>query len=270
MRFVGKQPQEGINVSKTHPLAEASLLVVGLGILFVVIVVVLLFLVEISLRFVSVEKEAALFNNWLPNDLVTVSKTDDRLVATQDLVDRLATHWPDSPYRFRVEIEDSESSNAMAFPGGLIVVTSGLLQQVESENELAFVLGHELGHFYNRDHIRALGRGIVISLVFVAATGGDAGTIGLAATDLTVSGFSRKQESRADAVALQLVNAEYAHVDEAWRLFERWRDASSHDYAISYFSTHPATENRIAELRELADLEGWSTVGNTMPLAWDQ
>ena len=52
MRFVAKQPREGINVSKTHPLTEASLLVVGLTAIFAVIALFLVFLVEIALYFV--------------------------------------------------------------------------------------------------------------------------------------------------------------------------------------------------------------------------
>ena len=145
MRYVPKQPREGINVSDTHPLVEAGTLVVGLTAIFIVIVLALTFLIEIALYFIPAEKEAELFRDWLPDDLVTVSPGDERLHKTQLLVDRLAFHWADSPYEFRVEIDDSEVANAMALPGGLIIVTEGLLDQVESENELAFVLGHELG-----------------------------------------------------------------------------------------------------------------------------
>ena len=110
----------------------------------------------------------------------------------------------------------------MALPGGLIVVTQGLLDQVESENELAFVLGHELGHFRNRDHLRALGRGVVISLFFAVVTGNDVAGLGIKATDLTLRGFSREQETRADEFGLAIVHAEYGHVNQASRLFERW------------------------------------------------
>ena len=159
MRFVAKQAKEGINVSDTHPLVEASTLIIGLTAIFIVIALSLIFMVEVALYFVSAEDEADLFGDWLPEDIVTVAPDDERLHETQLLVDRLVEHWPATPYQFRVEIDDSEIANAMALPGGLIIITQGLLDQVESENELAFVLGHELGHFKNRDHLRALGRG---------------------------------------------------------------------------------------------------------------
>ena len=82
MKYVPRQPREGINVSDTHPLVEAGTLVVGLTAIFVTIVVLLIFLIEVVLYFVPAEKEAALFRDWLPNDLITVSPADERLEQT--------------------------------------------------------------------------------------------------------------------------------------------------------------------------------------------
>ncbi|MCG8369655.1 MAG: M48 family metallopeptidase [Proteobacteria bacterium] len=269
MKYVPKQPRGGINVSDTHPLVEAGTLIAGLGAIFAVIAVVLVFLVEIALYFVPPEKEAALFRDWLPDDLVTVAPDDDRLTGTQRLVDRLAFHWADSPYEFRVEIDDSSVSNAMAFPGGLIVVTRGLLDQVESENELAFVLGHELGHYRNRDHLRALGRGIVLSLFFTATTGADVSNLGITVADLALRSFSRKQETAADEFGLELVYTQYGHVDEAWRLFERWDDGDdSLTDILTYLSTHPQPGDRIEELEALADRRAWPRQGEVAQLPW--
>jgi Zn-dependent protease with chaperone function len=269
MRFVAKQPKEGINVSDTHPLVEASTLVVGLTAIFVIIALALIFMIELALYFVSTEDEVNLFGDWLPEDLETVAPDDDRLFETQLLVDRLALHWPDSPYTFRVEIDDSDIANAMVLPGGLMIVTQGLLDQVESENELAFVLGHELGHFENRDHLRALGRGIVLSIFFAVVTDSDVAGIGLKATDITLRGFSRRQETKADEFGLSIVNSEYGHVDEAWRLFERWdvEDSSVIDLA-SYLSTHPESGDRIIDMKRQAEAEGWLSTGNVTPLNW--
>lgn len=269
MRFVPRQPRDGINVSDTHPLVEAGTLIVGLTIIFAVIALILVFLIEIALYFIPVEKEVALFENWLPDDLVTVSPDDERLNQSQYLIDRLAFHWGDAPYDFRVEIDDSDVANAMALPGGLIIVTKGLLEQVESENELAFVLGHELGHFRNRDHIRALGRGIVLSMFFAATMGGDESGLGIRVADMTLRGFSRKQESSADEFGLELVYTHYGHVNEAWRLFERWDDSgSSLPGVASYTSTHPNPGDRVENLKAVAQREGWPSEGALSELTW--
>jgi len=269
VKFIPRKAREGINVSDTHPLVEAGTLVVGLTAIFVLIALALIFMIELALYFVPVEKEAALFEDWLPEDLVTISPGDERLHQTQVLVDRLAFHWGDAPYEFRVEIDDSDVANAMALPGGLIIVTQGLLDQVESENELAFVLGHELGHFKNRDHLRALGRGIVLSLFFAAATGNDVSGLGIKVTDLALRGFSRKQESEADEFGLALVYTHYGHVNEAWRLFERWDDGDdSFLDVVSYMSTHPDSGDRVEDLAEVALREQWPVEGSITALKW--
>jgi len=269
VKFTPKKAREGINVSDTHPLVEAGTLVVGLTAIFVVIALALIFMIELALYFVPVDKEVKFFEDWLPDDLVTVSPHDVRLEKTQLLVDRLAFHWRDAPYEFRVEIDDSDVANAIALPGGLIIVTQGLLDQVESENELAFVLGHEFGHFRNRDHLRALGRGVVLSLFFSVATGSDVSGLGIKVTDLALRGFSREQESEADEFGLALVYTHYGHVNEAWRLFERWDDGDESLLDIlSYLSTHPDSGDRVEDLAEQAVREGWPVEGTVTELHW--
>jgi Zn-dependent protease with chaperone function len=269
LKYVPKQARDDVNASDTHPLVESSTLFVGLSAILILIVMVLVFLVELALYFIPTEKEAALFRNWLPEDIVTVSPVDERLYQTQLLLDRLAFHWGDAPYEFRVEIDDSGDPNAVALPGGLIVVTTGLLDQVESENELTFVLGHELGHYRNRDHLRALGRGIVFSLAYTVMTGRNASDVGIDVADLALRSFNRKQELAADDFGLELVYTQYGHVDEVWRLFERWGDDEDSVFeVVGYISTHPQTKDRIEVLEELARSKGWPLSGDRAGLRW--
>jgi len=271
MKFIAKRPREGINVSDVHPLAEATTLIVGLTAIFVAIALLLVFLIEAVLYFVPAETEAKFFSDWFPSDLVAAVAENEQRRQTQVLVERLASHWADAPYEFRVEIDESDRANAMALPGGLIVVTQGLLDQVESENELAFVLGHELGHFRNRDHLRALGRGVVLSLFFAVITGNDVAGLGVKAADLTLRGFSREQETRADRFGLAVVHAEYGHVSQASRLFERWDEEHGDAPAIvAYLSTHPQPGDRTRNLRDIAYADGWRTDGPLTPLSWSK
>lgn len=270
MRFVPRQPREGINVSDVHPLAEAGALIVGLSLIFAAIVLALLFFVEFVLLFVSPGAEADIFLDWTPDDLVSVTEDDSRVVETQALVARLTAHWPDSPYTFRVEVSDDEDPNAIALPGGLIIVTTALLDSVETENELAFVLGHELGHYRNRDHIRMLGRSIVTGIVFAVlhSTEGDV-SLGFTISDLALRGFSRNQESDADSFGLQIVYDEYGHVDESWRFFDRMIDDDHKATGLlNYLSTHPATDERVEDLKSYARSRGWPLTGAITGLSW--
>ena len=270
MKFTPREPREGVNVSKEHPLVEAGTLVIGLGLIFATILLLLIFLVEVALYFVPEEKEVAMFSAWLPEDIATVAHDDPRLVQIEGLVDRLSAHWADTEYRFWVEISDSPETNAMALPGGLIIVTTGLLDSVRSENELAFVVGHELGHFRNRDHIRGLGRGAVLAILLAAMGFGQGGDVITApVADLTLKSFSRRQESAADKFALELVHAEYGHVADTWAFFERiGRSDGSSPRLTSYLETHPQPARRVEAIIEYAGERGWSISGALTPLEW--
>ncbi|MEQ9562155.1 MAG: M48 family metallopeptidase [Woeseiaceae bacterium] len=270
MKYVPKAVREGINVSEEHPLVEAGTLVLGLSAIVAVITLVLIFLVDLAIVFVSPKSEVELFSDWTPDDLVTLDTGDPRSDSVRSLLEKLVRQWPDSPYRFRIEVSDSEALNAMAFPGGLIVVTSGLLDSVESENELAFVMGHELGHFQQRDHLRILGRGAVLGILFsVLSSNSSAAGLGLSVADMTAQGFSRKQESKADEFGLELVYGLYGHVGESARFFERMIEADDGSpFLIDYLSTHPATVERVDHLRDTAERQGWPLVGEPVRLAW--
>ncbi len=270
MKFIPKKPREGINVSDVHPLTEAGTLILGLSLIFAAIVLTIVFFVDLVLTFVSTETEVQLFSNWTPNGLVAVKAHDGRESQTRALVERLAHHWPDSPYTFRLEVSESETPNAMALPGGLIIVTTALLDRVETENELAFVLGHEFGHFRNRDHIRQLGRGVALGILFAALRFNDGGgSLGVGIADLTMRGFSREQESDADNFGLEIVYAEYGHVDESWRFFDRiFRDEYGNPEIVTYFSTHPSRSDRIDDLKSYARKNGWPLTGPITRLTW--
>ncbi len=270
MRHIPRKADDSVNVSKEHPLVEASTLVVGLGLIFLSVMVVLVFVVEIVLYFVPEKTEVELFESWLPEDIVTVAYDDPRLVKLESLLGRLSRHWPETDYEFRIEINDSSEVNALAFPGGLIVVTTGLIDKVESENELAFVIGHEIGHFRNRDHIRGLGRGLAIGILFTALFNNEGGAqLGATVADLTLRGFSRRQERSADEFGLWIVYQEYGHVAESWRLFERleeeYGDTSD---LVSLFGTHPAPDDRTEALIELAAENGWPISGEVTEIVW--
>lgn len=270
MRYVPRKAPAEVNVSREHPLAEAGTLIAALTLIFGAIALVLILLVDVVLLFVSPEKEAELFSRWTPQELIAVDDGDERLPALDALLQRLSAHWDDSPYEFRVGVSAGGDLNAMALPGGLIVVTSQLLDAVESENELAFILGHELGHFRNRDHIRGLGRGVALSMFFAAIIGSDSGvSLGASISDLTLRSFSRGQESDADEFGLYLVSREYGHVAATWRFFERMaRNETLLSELSSYLSTHPAANDRVDRLFELAGDNGWPVAGEVTALPW--
>lgn len=266
MSFEPRLPRDDVNVSPTHPLAEASWLLVAAAVAGLMLAVLAFAATEVVARWLPPGVEARLFGDlWDAFGEEAGADEPPRAALARDLLARLAAHWPENPYRFRLVALDEEELNAFALPGGTIAVTRGLLASVESENELAFVLGHELGHFAARDHLRAIGRGLVLGLLLRAVVGAGAGEAAVPslASELASRGFARDQERDADAFALRLLAAEYGHVAGAEAFFRRLPDADAGlaERAAVWLATHPVSESRIAALHDLAARSHLSSSG---------
>jgi Zn-dependent protease with chaperone function len=254
--FEPRLPRDDVNVSKTHPLAEAGWLLGAAALAGLLLALLAFALTETVSRWLPAGVEARVFGEIVEEwSAEPPAEEPARAAAARALLARLATRWPDNPYAFRLIVADEDALNAFALPGGAIVVTQGLLDAVESENELAFVLGHEIGHFAARDHLRAIGRGVILSLMLRSVTGTGAGdAVPALSAELASRGFARDQERDADAFALGLVAAEYGHAGGADHFFRRLPDAEAGFGArtAAWFATHPVSESRIAALRDRA------------------
>jgi Zn-dependent protease with chaperone function len=268
-------PDDSVNVSGTHPLREALVLVAGIAGVGLALFVAIALAVEVLVPLIPPRFEARIFSgSWIPGAIApeTGEPPDPRAEPVTQLLDRVARHWPENPYTLRVAIWEESTPNALAFPGGSILVTTGLLDQVESENELAFVLAHELGHFRNRDHLRGIGRGVAFALALGAlGMSGSSGAAQLAAVSgqLAERGFDRDQEGDADRFGLALVHQEYGHVAGASDFFERLPEPDNfvEKEIVHYLATHPLSDERIEALRAQALARGWSQVGTVVPFA---
>lgn len=274
MRFDPGLPDERVNVSPEHPVREAAVLVGGIVAIAVATVAAVALAVDRLVPLVPPRLEARLLGDAMVDALLDEGAggaPDPRTAAATGLLQRVAAHWPDAPYEFRLALLDRSAANAMALPGGLIVVTTGLLDGVASENELAFVLGHELGHFRHRDHLRGLGRGLALALLTGAlhlSGAGGAAQLAALSGSLADRSFGREQERRADRFGLALVQAEYGHVAGAADFFEHVPDpAPGAASAVGdWLSTHPLDDDRVADLEAVARDNGWPTRGTTVPV----
>lgn len=275
MRFDPALPDDAVNVSATHPLREAATLIVGVVFGAVVVFVAIAAAVELLVPHISPALEVGIFSR---SEIASAmfpgleESPDPRASEVARLLDRLDDGWPEDPYRLRAAVVEDSTPNAFAIPGGRVAVTTGLLDGVASENELAFVIAHEIGHFRNRDHLRGLGRGLAFGLVVgVLGIGGSAGAAGLAGSTgmLAAARFSRDQESAADETALSLVHAEYGHVGGATNFFERLsKPGNAVEREIEgYLSSHPLSAERIDAIRTLQAARGWPSDGPLIPLA---
>jgi Zn-dependent protease with chaperone function len=255
------------NVSPGHPLAELATLAAGLALVGLGLLLVAWLAVEGVVRFLPPSLE----ERWFGALAHPFAAADDARAAELDaLLRRLSRHWPGRGYALRVGATEAAEPNAFALPGGNVLVTSGLLARAGSENELAFVLAHELGHVVERDPLRALGRGLLVALALGALGGAAGSAIAGSAAALGERAFSREQERAADRFALALVAAEYGHVAGASDFLRRLPDAGpagTAERAAGWLSTHPRSDDRVAELLALARAEGFAATGELTPLS---
>jgi len=264
MKYRAALPEQNDNVSHEHPLKEFIVLLSGVVALVLAVYIVLGFFIDYAVDFVSPESEIRIFSavdmNWGGSGR---SESDEQQRSLQGLLNQLGSCL-DIPYKITLRISDSEKVNAFAYPGGTVVVYSGLLDSLHSENGLAFVLAHELGHFQNRDHLRALGRGIVLLATFSAlgGAGSDLPDFLAPVGNFENAQFSQERETAADATALSALNCHYGHVGGAKEFFETVAEpGDGFDFSLThYFSSHPEAKQRIEDLSELSEKLGFSQI----------
>ena len=256
MKFTPKYIDENVNVSKTHPLAELAWLVGGMLLLALVFYLILGVTADLAVAKIPIKAEV-----WLGEYFVdSFEANEDEALRRrlQTLLDNLPADSPLHKYSFTVQLVKNNEVNALALPGGHIVVFSGLVEQAESENELAMVLAHELGHFAHRDHLKRLGRGLGLSVAAMLVFGEDSAISRLVSNLflVTESSYSRQQESDADRFGLELLVNSYGHAGGATDFFARvGKKAGSR--APYLLASHPHPDDRIEELQSLISENGY-------------
>lgn len=254
MKYEPSLPAHNDNVSQEHPLKD---FVVILGVVAVISVLVFWLLglaVDAMVDRMSPETEARLYKLMPAPKTAVDDKPSPQQVQLQAMVDGMRS-CAGLRLPANVMLQKSEAPNAMVMPGGQIVVFSGLVDHVKSDNGLAFVLAHELAHITNRDHLRAMGRGIVLFGISALLTGSDSGLTDLLApvNHLGTATYSRSREEAADATALRTLNCRYGHVGGATEFFEDMNDSGDSMAALSHFvASHPAMQARIDSLKAAA------------------
>lgn len=251
-------PPETASYSDRSPSPKNRQLVLLFGFLMGLIAVIVTSIGVMANLFVALiphSVEQQLGRLMLPayEQLAQPSATQTKL---NQLLDRLEAQLPAEQQNrdYQILYIPDASVNAAALPGNRIIVFQGLLAEMESENELMMVLGHELGHFAHRDHLRQLGRGLLMQLALASLFGDTSGLQSIAISGtaaLSDARFSQGQEYQADQFGLALLQQTYGQVAGATDFFER---LSQEEIGVDFLATHPGSERRIRKLqREIAN-----------------
>lgn len=181
---------------------------------------------------------------------------------------KLANYSDNKRYDFNFFVVDDPNINAFAGPAGNIGVHSGLIMSAASESELASVMSHEIAHItqyhIHRSIQKARSMGLptaaaIIAGILLSATDPSAAealiTVGIVGTAQAQLNYSRQHELEADRIGIKLM-AEAGYNPRAMpaffeTLYKQTRVVSSD--VPEFLSTHPVTENRIADTRNRAE-----------------
>lgn len=160
---------------------------------------------------------------------------------------------------YSFKIVNVDKVNALAFPGGFIYVTRGLLHQV-NDQELAFVMGHEIAHVAKRHSIQQMEKQLMTQLGLVTlvtllnkgeVSEGSMNTVQMASLVIT-SQYSREHETEADIAACQyMVSALGYNPRNAVQFMKRLKALSGEElpgFLNSLIGSHPLTEDRVKVL----------------------
>ncbi len=182
-----------------------------------------------------------------------------------ELGDTIATHTSRGDLQWHFYIVNSHQVNAFALPGGYIYVNRGLIESATRVDELAGVLGHEIGHVILRHSVKQMQQqqkiGVVASL---ACTLTNICNNGIFQNTINILGraqnsrYSRKDELEADSEAVEnvlQVNIDPEGIPALFEVLMEQRKTQP-SKVEGWFSTHPLEESRIQQARHLITKKG--------------
>ena len=265
MRYTPKELNDNVNISKSSPIKELFFLLsfILAAILGIYLLLGLAVDIVVSKLPETVEQKLTKLYEPIYKNLKSESPAGKKI---QELLESL-NKKSRLQNKYEAYIVKNNQVNALALPGGKIIIFSKLLEEIDSENELAFVLAHELGHFAYRDHLKALGRNLVLFTLSSALLGQDSSASQFLGNSLTKAEmkFSQTQEKNADLFALDLLYKKYTHAGGALEFLEKAQQKEKVSKFFYFFTTHPHPETRVKALKERIKKKKYS-IQETTPL----
>jgi predicted Zn-dependent protease len=215
---------------------------------------------------ITVEQEIALGLQAAPQMAAEFGGLDPDQQA-QAIVDQIGNQIVQSsaasgtPYEFEFHLlEDDQTINAFALPGGQIFITRALFDQLQTEGELAGVLGHEIAHVVARhsaEHIAKaqLTEGLTGAAVLATYDPENPASAGSAQVAVLIGQlvnlkFGREDELESDFLGVCFINDTGYDPSELIRVMEVLAASRQGDQPPEFFSTHPNPENRVQRIQE--------------------
>lgn len=176
----------------------------------------------------------------------------DGLAALDKMVDRLTPEF-ETEYELSVRVLKHPMENAFAVPGGQVIIFEGLLKAASTPEEIAGVLGHELGHVVHRDPtrlaLRSAGTVGILGMLVGDFTGG--GLILILTERLISANYAQDAETAADEFAFEVLGDAGLPTAPFGNFFDRMADiVGDDDGMLSHLASHPNLASRADNARK--------------------
>ncbi|MDQ3395395.1 MAG: M48 family metalloprotease [Bacteroidota bacterium] len=167
----------------------------------------------------------------------------------------------ETPYKFDFHLlADEKTVNAFALPGGQIFITAALYNQLTSEDQLAGILGHEIGHVVARHGAQQMAKakltqGLTGAAVIASYDPDNPASMGSAAVAALIGNlinmrFGREDELESDKLGVKFMSESQYAPESMIEVMHILSKAGGPNRQPEFFSTHPNPENRIQKIRE--------------------
>jgi len=222
---------------------------------------------DTSSGIISQQQEHELGRAWLMAYRSRIDEHKDPILSDylEQLLYKLVSHSELEDRRLELITINNPSMNAFAVPGGVVGIHTGLFRYAKTEDQLSSVLAHEIAHLSQRHFARRTETqrkntivslaGMLTSLVLAATVGGDAGLVGLTATQAasqhSMLRYSRQNEQEADRLGLKTMAAAGMDPRAMSAMFEEMLRITRYTGSRppEFLLTHPLTENRVADVK---------------------
>lgn len=160
-----------------------------------------------------------------------------------------------SPFQFEFYLlADTKTINAFALPGGQVFITAGLYKLLKSEDQLAGILGHEIGHVINRHGSEHMAKQELtqqlVQATQVASGGYDQGMIAQYVGQMVNLKYGRDDEIESDKYGVKYLIESGYNPEAMIEVMEILNEAAGKNRQPEFLSSHPNPENRIQKIRE--------------------
>ena len=176
----------------------------------------------------------------------------------QNMVDRVGKKLVDNtiaretPYQYEFHLlRDPKTVNAFALPGGQIFITYALLERLSTEDQLAGILGHEIGHVVGRHSAERIAQSELANTVATGAqVGADAGMLASQLGQTLLLKNGRGDELESDDLGVKFMLEAGYDPEALIEVMQILKEASGGQRVPEFQSSHPDPENRIAKIKE--------------------